>query len=113
MSSPRTSLSRPSPRKRRRIYVVTLAAVLTGAVLAGHAQQPTPPSSSDFTFALVGDSIITRKISVYSEPAFTRVIDLIRNADAAFANLEMLFHDYEPYASAASGGTYMRAAPAL
>ena len=99
---------------RRTIRFVTLTAVLVCAVVVGHAQQPQPaPSAQDFTLALVGDSIITRKISVYTEPAFTRVIDLLRNADAAFANLEMLFHDYEPYASAASGGTYMRADPAL
>ena len=99
---------------RRTIRLVTLTAVLAWAVVAGHAQQPQPGQSfSEFTLALVGDSIITRKLSVYTEPAFTRMIDLIRNADAAFTNLEMLFHDYEPYASAASGGTYMRAEPAL
>jgi poly-gamma-glutamate synthesis protein (capsule biosynthesis protein) len=99
---------------RRTIRFFTLMAVLAGAAIAVHAQPPQPAQSSpDFTLALVGDSIITRKISVYTEPAFTRVIDLIRHADAAFANLEMLFHDYEPYASAASGGTYMRADPAL
>lgn len=78
-------------------------------VLPGLAQQ----QAQDFSLALTGDSIITRRLSVYSEPAFTRVIDLIRGADAAFTNLEMLFHDYEPYAMAASGGTYMRAEPAL
>jgi len=68
---------------------------------------------ADFAFALTGDSIITRKLSVYSEPAFTRIIDLVRGADVAFTNLEMLFHDYEPYAMNESGGTYMRAEPAL
>jgi poly-gamma-glutamate synthesis protein (capsule biosynthesis protein) len=31
----------------------------------------------------------------------------------AFTNLEMLFHDYEPYPMAESGGTWMRADPAL
>ncbi len=99
---------------RRAICFITLAVVLAGAVAAGHAQQPQSSSSSpDFTLALVGDAIITRKLSVYTEPAFTRVIDLIRNADAAFVNLELLFHDYEPYPAAASGGTYMRAEPAL
>ena len=72
-----------------------------------------PNSPPTFSFALTGDSIITRRLSVYSEPAFTRVIDLVRGADAAFTNLEMLFHDYEPYAMNESGGTYMRAEPAL
>ena len=63
--------------------------------------------------ALTGDSIITRKLSVYGEPAFTRLFDMVRGADVAFTNLEMLFHDYEPYAMNESGGTYMRADPAL
>jgi poly-gamma-glutamate capsule biosynthesis protein CapA/YwtB (metallophosphatase superfamily) len=63
--------------------------------------------------ALTGDSIITRRLSIYTEPAHTRLFELIRGADAAFTNLEMLFHDYEPYAMNESGGTYMRAEPAL
>jgi poly-gamma-glutamate capsule biosynthesis protein CapA/YwtB (metallophosphatase superfamily) len=85
-----------------------LCCVITLSAGALGAQQP-----SDFSFALTGDSIITRKLSVYNEPAFTRIIDLVRGADAAFTNLEMLFHDFEPYAMNESGGTYMRAEPAL
>ena len=53
------------------------------------------------------------QLSVYTEPAFTRLIDLVRGADAAFTNIEMLFHDFEPYPMNESGGTYMRAEPAL
>jgi len=85
---------------------------LVGAVLvlgSLHAQSTAPSIS----LALTGDSIITRPISVFREPAFTRLVDLVRGADAAFTNLEMLFHDYEPYAMSESGGTYMRAEPAL
>ena len=93
-------------RTRSSLLLFVLLGLL--AATRGIAQQP-----SDFTFALTGDSIITRKLTVYNEPAFTRIIDLVRSADVAFTNLEMLFHDYEPYASAASGGTYMRAEPAL
>lgn len=65
------------------------------------------------TFALTGDSLITQKISVFDEPEFTRLMNAIRGADVAFTNLEMLFHDYEPYPSTESGGTYMRADPAI
>src|SRR5688572_26659303 len=83
-------------------------ALLVGLLATATAQQP-----SEMSFALTGDSIITRRLAVYNEPAFTRIIDLIRGADAAFTNLEMLFHDYEPYAMNQSGGTYMRAEPAL
>jgi poly-gamma-glutamate synthesis protein (capsule biosynthesis protein) len=96
---------RRHPRTSRTAVLVTF---VTFFGVFGHARQPT-----EVTFALTGDSIITRRLSVYTEPAFTRVIDLIRGADAAFTNLEMLFHDYEPYAMNESGGTYMRAEPAL
>jgi poly-gamma-glutamate capsule biosynthesis protein CapA/YwtB (metallophosphatase superfamily) len=63
--------------------------------------------------AFTGDSIITRKLSVHAEPEFLSMIELIRNADVAFTNIEMLFHDYESYPMASSGGTYMRAQPEL
>jgi poly-gamma-glutamate synthesis protein (capsule biosynthesis protein) len=85
-------------------------------VSAAGVQTPGAPASSPaagFTLALTGDSIITRRLSVYDEPAFRRLIDIVRGADAAFTNLEMLFHDYEPYPMNESGGTYMRAEPAL
>ena len=70
-------------------------------------------ADEEFTMALTGDSIITRKLSVYEEPEFLQMIELLRSADLAFTNLEMLFHDYEPYPMAESGGTWMRADPAL
>src|SRR5262245_48068688 len=91
---------------KRRLVFCLLAFVALYVRLDGR-------QSADFSFALTGDSIITRKLSVYNEPAFTRIIDLVRGADVAFTNLEMLFHDYEPYAMNESGGTYMRAEPAL
>jgi poly-gamma-glutamate synthesis protein (capsule biosynthesis protein) len=92
-----------------RIYLIALASVALLPIRP--AGQTTPPA--DVTLALTGDSIITRKLSVYTEPSFLKMIELIRGADAAFTNLEMLFHDYETYASHQSGGTYMRADPAL
>ena len=84
--------------------------VLAAALAIGTARAQNAPS---LTLALTGDSIITRPISVFNEPAHTRLFEIIRGADAAFTNLEMLFHDYEPYAMNESGGTYMRAEPAL
>lgn len=76
-----------------------------------HAQHQ--QATGDFTMALTGDSIITRPLSPYSEPEFLEMIELIRSSDMAFTNLEMLFHDYEPYPMAVSGGTYMRGDPKL
>jgi poly-gamma-glutamate capsule biosynthesis protein CapA/YwtB (metallophosphatase superfamily) len=99
---------------QRGVWRLTLAALAVLAVVAAaRARTGSAQPAADFSLALTGDSIITRRISIYTEPAFTRLIDVIRGADAAFTNLEMLFHDYEPYAMNESGGTYMRAEPAL
>src|SRR5262249_30747578 len=65
------------------------------------------------TMALTGDSVITQRLSPYREPEFLRLIELIRNADVAFTNVEMLFHNFEGYPTVVSGGTYMRADPAI
>jgi poly-gamma-glutamate synthesis protein (capsule biosynthesis protein) len=63
-----------------------------------------------------GDSLITMRQSVHSEPEFLEMVNLIRSADIAFTNHEMLLHDYGAYEdgvwpSAESGGTYTRAPP--
>ena len=66
-----------------------------------------------FSMVLTGDAIITRKLSVYNEPPFLEMIKIIRSADVAFTNFEMLLHNYEPYPMHKSGGTYMRAEPPM
>lgn len=107
-----------------RLNVIVGLVVTLGIVpLALDGQTPARPSAGSiragenqavpFSIALTGDSIITRRLSVYSEPSFLKMIELIRGADVAFTNLEMLLHDYEPYAMNESGGTYMRAEPAM
>ena len=77
------------------------------AALTALAQSP--GGSGNFRFALAGDSIIDRRISVYDEPAFLQMFDRIRSADAAFTNFEMLVHDFQYPGAPVSGGTYMGA----
>jgi len=55
-------------------------------------------NDDEFTMALTGDSLIQRKISVFSEPSYMQMIGLIRSSDMAFTNFEMLLHDYESHA---------------
>jgi poly-gamma-glutamate synthesis protein (capsule biosynthesis protein) len=98
--------------------IVLGGALLTILTAAPAGQTPSqrpaaPADAGTYTMALTGDSIITRRLSPFQEPPFLQMIDLIRNADVAFTNLEMLFHDYETYAMNESGGTYMRGEPAL
>ncbi len=97
--------------KRSNVVINILASSVLAVPALGLAQHQT--ADAEFTMALTGDSIITRKLSVYEEPEFLQMIELLRSADMAFTNLEMLFHDYEPYPMAESGGTWMRADPAL
>jgi poly-gamma-glutamate synthesis protein (capsule biosynthesis protein) len=85
---------------------------LVACALSGLAIAPMFAQNS-FTMALTGDSLITMKLSVHTDPPFLKMIDLIRGADVAFTNLEMLLHDYEPYPSTESGGTYVRAEPSI
>ena len=101
---------------RSRILFASVAASLfLGTPSPGAGQDPSGSLSGDgrFTIALGGDAIITRRLSPYKEPQYLDMIELLRSADAAFVNLEMLLHDYEPFPAASSGGTYMRGEPSL
>lgn len=97
----------------KRFFISTAIALSSWLFLNPIAWSQNPNEEDTFSMALTGDSIITMKLSVYREPEFLNMIELIRSADVAFTNLEMLFHDYEPYPMHESGGTYMRAAPAM
>ncbi len=94
---------------------IVLVAVFTFPMLGADkatAQSEPPPGST--TLALTGDAILSRRLSPFREPAYLAMLEVIRNADAAFTNLEVLFHDYtEGYPAAHSGGTWMAAEPFL
>lgn len=90
----------------------SIGVVLLGVAMAGQAPA-VGQSKGPVTLALTGDSIITQRISPFKEPEFTGVMDLVRGADAAFTNLETLFHDYEAPPSHESGGTWMRTDPPI
>lgn len=89
--------------------IVTLFILAAAVAQARQGAQPRQP----FTLALTGDSIIMQRLSVFKEPEFTRLFEIIRGADAAFTNLETLFHDYEAPPAHESGGTWMRTDPPI
>jgi poly-gamma-glutamate synthesis protein (capsule biosynthesis protein) len=90
----------------RAASAVVLAGTLLDWVTFAQSREP-------FTIALTGDSIIMQRLQVFREPEFTKLFDLIRGADAAFTNLETLFHDYEAPPAHESGGTWMRTDPPI
>lgn len=63
--------------------------------------------------AAAGDAIVTRRLSPCEAPGFRELGDRLRAADCGVVNLEVLLHDYESAAAGDSGGTYMRAPPAV
>ena len=93
-------------------FRIAAGVILAGTLAAAHAGQTAQPREP-FTLALTGDAIITQRISVHLEPEFTRLIDMLRAADAAFTNLETLFHDYEAPPAHESGGTWMCTEPPI
>ena len=66
---------------------------------------------ADFSVAVTGDSIVNRRLSVYSDERFLSMIKVLRDADVAYTHLETLIHDYdgpEVYPAADAGWTWMR-----
>ncbi len=62
-----------------------------------------------FTFVAAGDAIITKRCSQKTDPAFLAMVDLIRQADAAFVNLEVVTPRPPLIPSAEHGGANLGA----
>jgi poly-gamma-glutamate capsule biosynthesis protein CapA/YwtB (metallophosphatase superfamily) len=71
------------------------------------------PVKRRLSLTATGDALITQRLSMFREPAFVRMIDVIQSADVRFTNLEMLLHKFEGYPAAESGGTWVAAEPAM
>ena len=66
----------------------------------------------DFTLGAVGDAILSRPLSVFKEQRFLDMVELLRGTDCTFANLEILFHEYE-HPPAYLDGTHAQADPEI
>ena len=67
--------------------------------------------SGNLTLAASGDTMITRRLSVFREPSFISLMDIFRDADVGYTNLEMLMHDFE-HSPGLAGGTFTGSDPA-
>ena len=79
-------------RRTSHLIAATWMAIGILSPALGAAQSTPPPGT--MTFALTGDAILTRRLSPFKEPEYLRMIEIIRSADVAFTNLEVLFHMY-------------------
>ena len=67
----------------------------------------------NFTIALAGDTMLTRKLMPFKEERFLALRELLRANDAAFANLEGTVHTWEEGTPGITQGTFMTTEPKL
>jgi poly-gamma-glutamate synthesis protein (capsule biosynthesis protein) len=67
----------------------------------------------ELSLFLAGDALITRPWSHLHDADFLSLIDTIRGADVAIANLETVIHEFKGHAQADSGGTYTTSSPQI
>ena len=71
-------------------------------------------TAPDFVITLAGDSIImVPTVGEQGNPKFAAVVDAIRQGDAAFTNLEVVFPSSKAWPSAISPASYLGAPPAM
>ncbi len=63
--------------------------------------------------AVTGDSLITRRLSPYTEPDFLALRDLIRQADVRFTNLEVVLGEGLHYPAEYCGGNWLGVPPGM
>jgi poly-gamma-glutamate capsule biosynthesis protein CapA/YwtB (metallophosphatase superfamily) len=67
----------------------------------------------DIAIATTGDTMLTRRLSVYDEEPYLALVKILREADAAFTNLETTVHEYNECTPGLTRGTYMTTEPHL
>jgi poly-gamma-glutamate capsule biosynthesis protein CapA/YwtB (metallophosphatase superfamily) len=65
------------------------------------------------TVMLGGDVMLGRRLSVFTEPSFMALVEMLRNADLSFANLETTVRLPDEGVASISPGTYMTTPPEL
>ena len=74
---------------------------------------PYEAETGNFTIALAGDTMITRKLMPFREDKFLQLREILRATDAAFANLEGTVHTWEEGTPGITQGTFMTTDPKL
>ena len=66
--------------------------------------------SGDILMAFTGETLLSQGLTMFREERYLGLRDLLRGAEVAFTNAEVLFHNYED-PPAYEAGTYMRCDP--
>lgn len=96
------------------LFLAVFVLIGTTLLIQGNEALQSVDKESVWSLAATGDSIITRRISVYDDPAFMKWVNVVREADVAFTNLEgqiFRFWEFKGYPAAQHGGGYERGEP--
>ena len=69
--------------------------------------------SGNVSIAATGDTMLTRQLSVFDEEPYLALVKILREADAAFTNMETTVHEYNECTPGLTRGTYMTTEPRL
>ena len=69
--------------------------------------------TGNFTIALAGDTMLTRRLTPFKEDRFLKLREIFRGADASFANLEGTVHTWDEGTPGITQGTFMTTDPKL
>src|SRR5438067_1795889 len=69
--------------------------------------------AGDFSIALAGDCMLTRRLSLFDEPAFLALVKIFRDCDAGMANLESVVRHWDEGTPGITQGTFMTTPPEL
>ena len=74
---------------------------------------PYDSEKGEFTIALAGDTMLTRKLTPFKEERFLALRAILSGCDAAFANLEGTVHNWDEGTPGITQGTFMTTEPSL
>ena len=99
--------------KKRFWFFVWALVLVTGLILPTGAtlQMETEPV---WSLAATGDSILSQGFSSYDDPLFMKWVNIVRNADVAFTNLEGTLFDFlgfKGWPAPETGGSHARGEP--
>ena len=69
--------------------------------------------TGNFTIALAGDTMLTRRLTPFKEERFLKLREIFRGADTSFANLEGTVHTWDEGTPGITQGTFMTTDPKL
>jgi poly-gamma-glutamate synthesis protein (capsule biosynthesis protein) len=95
--------------------MATLLATAAAPPADAQARRPSPAGErTDFVLTAAGDSIIMTGVAGEQDnPRFAAIVDLLKEGDAVFTNLEETYPSDNAYPAAMSTDTYMAASPTM